>query len=282
MYKLLKIIIKNILPYYLYKKYEKYKRQKHFWSDAKVEKTDSTDNLLKVTRTDCMHPFFLRNKTMDLGTYWQIFIAKEYLFKSNKIPNVIIDIGANIGLSAIYFANTFPKTKIIAIEPEKNNFLLLKRNTEKYENIIPLNYALWKTNGEIDVLDTGLGTNAYMTMENIPPNQHHHTSCLENKAITTNKVMAITIDNILADNNLDFIDILKIDIEGAEKEVFENADSWIQKINVIIIELHDRMKSGCSRIFYNKTNGFSEEWTNGENIFLSRDNFAEKIENCNL
>jgi hypothetical protein len=76
--------------------------------------------------------------------------------------------------------------------------------------------------------------------------------------------------------NIDAIDILKIDIEGAEKEVFENSDLWMRKTNVIIIELHERLKDGCCRVFYNKTNDFDREWSQGDSIFLVKNNAITK------
>jgi FkbM family methyltransferase len=209
---------------------------------------------------------------MDLGTYQQIFINKEYDFIANVLPETIIDAGANIGLASIYFACKFPKAKIIAIEPEKENFELLKINVSKYSNIIPLCAALWDTVGQIDLLDTGLGNNAYMVVgqntNNIVKTPKHDFRSLVN---------TVTIEKILKDYNLERINILKIDIEGAEKEVFNSSRNWIQNIDAIIIELHDRMKDGCCRAFYNNTIGFITEWSLGENIYLSRNNNISKI-----
>ena len=85
-------------------------------------------------------------------------------------------------------------------------------------------------------------------------------------------VVAITLDKIIKDYNLEKIDILKIDIEGAEREVFSNTSSWIEKVDSIIIELHERMKTGCNRSFYCGSNGFDNEWKQGENVYLSRRN----------
>ena len=88
----------------------------------------------------------------------------------------------------------------------------------------------------------------------------------------SNKIQAITVDKIIKDYKLKQIDILKIDIEGAEKEIFEDTSKWILKVNCIMAELHDRFKPGCSRSFYNGTNGFKNEIINGENVILSRKN----------
>jgi FkbM family methyltransferase len=268
------------LPYYVTRKYQQaHNRYKDFrLSDVKgferITRSGSTHEvLLKILRHNCKYEFYLRDKTMDLGAYQQIFIDKEYDFIATPPPPymTIIDAGANIGLASIYFANKFPQAKIIAIEPEVSNFELLKKNVSKYPNIIPLQAALWDTIGQIDLLDTGLGNNAYMV------NQLDSTIIKTPKHDFRNVVSTVTIEKILEDYNLDRVDILKMDIEGAEKEVFNSSKNWIQKVDAIIIELHERMKDGCCRAFYNNTTEFTNEWTRGENIFLTRSNNISRI-----
>ena len=66
------------------------------------------------------------------------------------------------------------------------------------------------------------------------------------------------------------VDILKIDIEGAELEVFDASSPWIHDVDTIIAELHDRLKAGCERSFANATSGFRHRWRQGENVYVSR------------
>jgi hypothetical protein len=61
-----------------------------------------------------------------------------------------------------------------------------------------------------------------------------------------------------------------MDIEGSEKEIFEVPAPWIDQVNVIAIELHDRFKRGCSLAFYSATLGFRREFHRGESIFVAR------------
>ena len=222
----------------------------------------TSTELLELNREDLRFPFRLRNHTSDVPTFKQVFIEREYDFLVETPPKVIVDAGANIGLASIYFANKYPQARIIAIEPEQSNFQLLKSNAAPYGTIIPLQAALWNHNGEINLIDPGLGHWAFMTedenaSEKLPGKVRH-------------KVMAITVDKILDDYAVDRIDILKIDIEGAEKEVFCDTSAWIEKVDALIIELHERMKPGCNRSFYNGSNGFDREWRQGENVYLSR------------
>jgi hypothetical protein len=70
---------------------------------------------------------------------------------------------------------------------------------------------------------------------------------------------------------VDRIDLLKLDIEGSEKEVLSDSDSWIRHVSAISMELHDRFIPGCSRAFFNAISDFSIELRRGEKILVSRD-----------
>ena len=206
----------------------------------------------------------LRIPSSDPWVFKQVFLDKEYDFKTINSPKFIVDAGANIGLASVFFAELFPDAKIIAIEPEKSNFILLKKNVADYPNIIPLQAALWNHNTKINICDSGLGEWGFMTQE-----------ISDNTQKIEHAVDALTVDEIIKKFNLEKINILKIDIEGAEKEVFQNTECWINNVDALIVELHDRMKSGCSRNFYQNSSGFSEEWIKGENIYLSKGNIKE-------
>src|SRR4029453_16016552 len=84
----------------------------------------------------------------------------------------------------------------------------------------------------------------------------------------------LTIDRLMRQYGWDYIDLLKIDIEGAEKEVFETSASWIGKVGIIVVELHDRSKAGCSRSVYAAVKGFELEWCKGETTFFVREEYA--------
>jgi FkbM family methyltransferase len=223
---------------------------------------------LNMNREDIKFPVSLRVPSSDIPTYEQVFINQDYDFLVETPPKVIVDAGANIGLASVYFANKYPRAMIIAIEPGKDNFELLKRNVEPYRNIIPIHSALWNTNETLQLVDPGLGYWGFMTEE---INLSEETS-----GKFSHTVKAMTLDKIIADHQLNKIDILKIDIEGAEKEVFEDASSWIGKVEALIIELHEDMKSGCNRSFYNGSNGFDDEWRRGENVFLAKGKYLTR------
>lgn len=223
-----------------------------------------TPSYFTIKRPDCRYPFQVRILSSDIPTCREVFINQDYDFMTAGQPKVIVDAGANIGLAAIYFANKYSDATIIAIEPENSNFELLEKNVRPYPGIIPVQAALWHVNEDINVIDAGYGKWGFMTemknsQEKLPGSICH-------------AVAGMTVDRIMRDYALEKIDILKVDIEGAEREVFSSTSAWLDKVDAIIIELHDRMKAGCSRSFYLGTSGFDNEWRRGENMYVSRRN----------
>lgn len=221
-------------------------------------------SLYRVERDDCAHPFHLRMPSSDVSTYKQVYLDQEYDFDVSRDPEVIVDAGANIGLASIYFANRYPNARIIALEPETGNFGMLRRNVAKYPNVTPVHAALWNANEEITLVDPGLGDWGFRT-----------ESRKDGSSIAgaSHKVQAMTVDRVMEEFKLERVDILKVDIEGAECEVFENTLEWLDKVESIIVELHERTKSGCNRAFYCGTEGFDTEWHQGENVYVSRDDY---------
>jgi hypothetical protein len=83
-------------------------------------------------------------------------------------------------------------------------------------------------------------------------------------------VPCVGVEELLEELGTDRLDLLKIDIEGGEVEVFDAARSWIDRVDVLVAELHDRLRRGCSRAFYTATAGFPHETYRGENVFVWR------------
>jgi FkbM family methyltransferase len=210
------------------------------------------------------HPVYLRPRTSDISTFSQVMVQQEYACNLPRDPRVIIDAGANIGLTSIFYANKYPDATIVAVEPEASNFELLVKNASPYANIIALQAALWGEATRLQVIDPGLGHYGFQTQSsgNDSPGRHRHD------------VPGMTVDEIMRAKGLDFVDLLKVDIEGSEKEVFENSTKWLDRVGVIVIELHDRLKPGCSEAVFKVTEEFAHSRQNGETVFLSRDTCA--------
>jgi len=204
-----------------------------------------TKPLFKRKLPGVKHPFYIRIGTTDASVLKQVFGERQYDYPLPILPGVIVDAGANIGLSAIFFANRYPDALILAIEPEDSNFQLLQRNTAPYPQISALKAALWQKNQQIRLIDPRDGNDGFRIKEETI-----------NEDVCLGFVQGMTLDAIMAERALSFIDVLKIDVEGAEKEVFENSSNWIDRVRIIIAELHDHIKSGCSTAFSRATQGF--------------------------
>ena len=210
-------------------------------------------------------PIILRLNTTDIAIYDQIFVLREYAFPIAIEPKVIVDAGANIGLSAIYYAQRFPAAKIYALEPERSNFDLMVMNVAPFANVIPIEKALWNETTELEIFDPGPGRAGFQK-DGFQTFKSDSLECHDSNP----RVAAVDLDSLMHDCHIDHIDLLKVDIEGAEREVFKNAGEWLNKVSIITIELHDRLRPGCSRAFYNATNHFELEAYKGENVIVAR------------
>jgi FkbM family methyltransferase len=225
-------------------------------------KLQNRQGIFKVRRTGLRHPIYVRLPSSDILAFREVLLNEEYKTPVMSSPKVIVDAGANIGLTSVYFANIFPEARIFALEPEEENFQLLKKNVAPYAGIVPLSVALWDEAVDIQVVDPGLGSWGFQTKKVDP-----FSGSMESRKSV---VKAITIQQLMNNFDIQQIDILKIDIEGAEREVFRDTCEWISRVNLLIVELHERLKPGCLRSFYNGSNGFDTEWQQGENIWLMR------------
>lgn len=182
-------------------------------------------------------PLIIRKNTTDLDVFADIFLHNGLKLPIKIRPKVIIDGGAYTGLSTLYFASHYPDAKIYAIEPEDSNFKILKKHTIKNPNIYRIKAALWSRNVFLKIKDRHTGKWGFYIQE-----------ISENEPAS---IKAITVDTLLKLSGSDKIDILKLDIECSEKELFSrNYQAWLDKVNIIIIELHDFLEPGCNKAFY--------------------------------
>jgi FkbM family methyltransferase len=202
-------------------------------------------------------PFELRDNQSDKAIFFQVFYEKQYDLYGVDFPDAktIIDGGANIGCAAVYFSLRFPEAKIVAIEPEKNNFELLKENITSYKNIQSIQAGIWHKNEKLSLTNPEGGAAEFMFDSNLK---------------VDNSIDGMTIPEIMKSQNWDEVDILKLDIEGAEKEVFASDDlSWLKKVKLLIIELHDRYKEGCTKTVFEALNKLDyDAYFHHENIFI--------------
>jgi FkbM family methyltransferase len=171
---------------------------------------------------------YLRSYSGDLDIFYEIFWKKAYMFNYAPRPGVIIDLGANIGLATLFFLNAFPDGKVIAVEPEPGNLELLKKNLEEEINIQKVIVSEAAVSGEDDTLALSIPILKY-------------NATIKGKkydAENSEQVKVMSMQTLLETSNLSAVDILKIDIEGSEKELFSAHFDWLEKIREISIEFH--------------------------------------------
>ena len=217
--------------------------------------------LIYVTIPESKYPIIIRGKTTDVYIFEKIFILEDYNLSSfsNFNPIFIIDGGAYVAYSSIFFSHNFPDAIVVAVEPEESNFLILEKNTSQYPNIKRINAGIWNKKTFLKIRDLGVG--------------HYGFLVEEVNGKEDNSIKAITISDILSKFNYKDIDILKLDTEGAEKDIFaSNFDDWLSRTKIIIIELHDFNRDGCTKTFYSAINNYNfiEIFRDQENLFFLR------------
>ena len=176
---------------------------------------------------------FLRKNTKDYETFDEIFIANIYNLPLPIQPKTIIDGGANIGLATRFFKMKYPDANVVTIEIDKENLEMVAKNTTGLAQVEIIKKGLYNKKAFFKVEDPFGATNSFVIKEVSEQDDFD--------------IESVTIQEIITANNWESVDILKLDIEGAEKQLFEsNYQSWLPKVQVILIETHDRMIPQCS------------------------------------
>jgi len=140
----------------------------------------------------------------------------------------ILDIGANIGVTANYFSQ-FAK-KVYSVEPSLEHFTVLLKTIEynKLDNVTPINKAVYMKTGNLPFYH-----NPNKTMYSLHQAVHDPNNPPE-------KVDCITIEDLIKDNKIKKIDFMKLDIEGSEGEVLGHSSfsRIADKIQTMVVELH--------------------------------------------
>ena len=196
---------------------------------------------IRVRVPDLPHPFVLRGNQADILTFEQNFISNLWLWElcrqrlDPRSVRAVIDCGANIGITSIIFKQLFPGCRLAAVEPSPENFAMLQENLRPYEQVRLFHAGVWSRTTRLKVVDRyNIGYNGLVVEE------------------TTEKdaIPALSVEDVARQAGIEGIDILKIDIEGAERELFAgDCDRWIASTRALIVEVHDYAIPGSSRSF---------------------------------
>jgi FkbM family methyltransferase len=161
-----------------------------------------------------------------LSFIWQfkeIFVEEYYRFETDSNEPVIFDCGANVGASCAFFKHIYPQSRILAFEPNPKitSYLLRNIKNNSLENIEVIEKAVWTTNNGIELgLEDADGSSIHLE---------------KNKT----KVKSVRLKDYLEKEEV--VDMLKMDIEGAEIEVLTDCRESLSNVKNIFVEFHSYM-----------------------------------------
>jgi FkbM family methyltransferase len=217
---------------------------------------------------------YFRTNTSDITVIQTILVNRQYdlgrLRRSNELKSflerrkttgkapLVIDAGANIGASSIFFAAIIPDAVVVAIEPDAENFKLLSMNVEGLR-VKAIRAAVSATPGLARVVDPGEGHWGFRT-ENLSDGIEPNDAVPRR---TVNEMYRLHSKQC-------FPFVVKIDIEGGEADLFTANTEWIAITPILIVELHDWLlpKSGTSRAFLQRISPLNRDFiVLGEDIY---------------
>lgn len=159
--------------------------------------------------------------------YREIYFEGVYVDSFNQRNDmVVLDIGANIGVVTQYMRDH--AKKLIAVEPSTEHFEALKKNVEfnKWDNVVPVNAAIADKDGEMQL--------------NVNTNNRTCHSLTLNYGQGGETVKTICFETLLKENDIDHVDYVKFDVEGAEELILmgESFAKVADKIDQIMVEFH--------------------------------------------
>lgn len=166
----------------------------------------------------------LRTYAGDLSILYEVFWQQSYdlpILRNGQFRTVV-DVGANVGLAALFFLQRFPVSRLICVEPEAGNFSLLQANL-RGTPAVTVQAALSPTDGTLRIDASPQAYNAKISTE-----------------AGATEVPAISMRTLLQTQNLTWVDLLKIDIEDYEQHVFAGPTEWLAQVNTLLIEIHSR------------------------------------------
>lgn len=172
-------------------------------------------------------PFCYRPGTTDLLVLEQVFLDREYHIETIRPESIeyIVDLGSNIGVTAMFWAQQYPGARMVLVEPDPDNFKLLQRNTAAFAHRCVLFNA---------AVSDRRGTARFFRSER----EYGHSILRTDDCVAEISVKSLTISDVLSESGFPRVDLLKMDIEGGESLVMPTIGAWKYAPRYLIAELH--------------------------------------------
>lgn len=208
-------------------------------------------------------PIRIRKGTPDLSVARTCFGGEFEVLRGLKLAEysgVIVDAGGYIGTSAIALAELYPAARILVIEPSRDNLEILRHNIRPYPKVEVIHGALVaKQTGTVQLRNRGTGEWGFTVAAR--PLDNPEADVLEDTPAVTLATLGVDPDEI---------GLLKLDIEGGERDLFENDAATLDSIDHIFVELHDRIVDGCKAAFLTFAKDRTAVETSGEKYLSSK------------
>jgi FkbM family methyltransferase len=177
------------------------------------------------TRFLAGRPVYLRSRSTDARVLRDLFVRGDYALPLDVTGEIstIVDLGGYTGLTTLYFLDRYPKARVVAVEPDPTNCACLRRNIENTasaHSVKVIQACIANKGGTVRFRTEGPSWGRSITSEN------------------GIEVPCLTITELLQIHGLEKVDLLKMDIEGAEGLAFESSPQWLDRIGWILMELH--------------------------------------------
>jgi FkbM family methyltransferase len=195
----------------------------------------------KVGRVACPRPILaapalrslggrvqLRSHTTDISVLGELIVSDGYAPVLDALPTpprTIVDLGANTGLAARWFLQAWPGVRIAAVEPEEGNLGVLRANVAPYA-------------GSVTVVPAAVGVRERTATLHTTTGAYGYSMVGEPADGVGIEVPVVTMQSVLEASGFDQIDLLKVDIEGAERELFSDCADWIGRVGAMVVECH--------------------------------------------
>ncbi len=176
------------------------------------------------------HPLAFRPRSSDPLVIHQVFVEREYACALNE-PDVryVLDLGANIGCVAYLLLHRYPEARAVVVEPDAGNMVVCRRNLAPYgDRVRYVQAGVWSSSEPMVVERGAFRDNAEWSFQVRPARPGEPPD-----------FQAKTVGDLIAEAGFPRVDLLKVDIEAAETEVFRRgADAWLPQVRTLVVELH--------------------------------------------
>ena len=189
---------------------------------------------------------WMRYGTSDEAVFNQVFIDRQYAcaqkILDRRKSSFVIDCGANVGYTSLYFMATNPKLCVMAVEPDVSNYELCKRNLQFFKSratVLPV--AVWGQPTALRIYSRGFGKEWGVRVA--PPQPGDSAN-----------VDGLSVPQLLERAGRFHVDLLKLDIDGSESALFSaGPELWLDRVKSIVVELHG---PECEDIFWRALAGY--------------------------